>query len=158
MRKERLSEILETAERHVQAKRFRRAAAFYRKALALARIGEWEWELAQVRLADLHLRKGELGPAVSHLLRAQEMGSAEPRYDMLLGRTLRLLGKPERASSHLFDACSSGRDRASALLELAQATADMGNRRMARSMVDIVERTDPLNEDLRAARIYTQDA
>lgn len=158
MRKERLSEILETAERHIQAKRFRRALSFYRKALTLARMGEWEWELAQVRLADLHLLRGELVPAISHLLKAHQMSSAEPRYSVLLGRTLRLLGEPERASQHLFDACESTRDRAAALLELAHATADMGNRSLARSIVNIVERTEPLNSELQSARMYTQDA
>ena len=158
MRKERLNELLVTAERHTQAGRLSRAVAFYRKALTLARIGESEWELAQVRLGDIHMLRGELEPAIAHLTRACELGHAEPRHAMLLGRALRLAGQPERASAYLMDACQCFSDRGTALIELAHATADLGHREAARTMVGLVARHHPEHPQLRGARRYASDA
>ncbi len=158
MSRDRLSEVLETAERHTQTGHLSRAVAFYRKALTMARVGDWEWELAQVRLGDIHMLRGEFDSAIAHLTKACDLGRAEPRYAMLLGRALRLAGQSERASAYLMDACQCLHDRGTALLELAHATADLGQRSTARTMVEVVERYHPKHPGLRAAQIYTNDA
>ena len=152
MRKDRLIALLETAEKHTQAGRHRRALDFYRKALSIARAGEWEWELAQVRLADLHIQRGEIASALSHLLRAIEQEPEEPRYLLLVGRVLRMLGQPERASSSLITACDSEPLRADALIELAYATTDMGQRRAARDILAVAARLQPNHPKLEAAK------
>ena len=158
MRRDRLDELLAIAERHVQAGRSRRAVEFYRKVLVTARVGEPEWELAQLRLGHLHLLRGELEPAIAHFTKAYEQDAMEPRYARLLGRALRLTGEYQRATSHLLDACRSSRELAAALIELAYVEADAGQRSRARVLVDLVTRHTPSHPGLETARRYANDA
>tara|TARA_A100001015_G_C15043832_1_gene741895 strand:- start:5616 stop:6092 length:477 start_codon:yes stop_codon:yes gene_type:complete len=158
MRKDRLTALLETAEKHTQAGRHRRALDFYRKALTIARAGEWEWELAQVRIADLHLIRGEGQSALIHLLKAREQDPDEPRYAVLVGRALRLLGQPKKASHHLMNACDSGHAQVPALIELAFAAVEMGQRSAARDILDVASRLAPQHPGILVARSHSLDS
>ena len=158
MRQERLNQLLEVAERHIQAGRPRCAVSAYRKTLALSTSIDWQWEFAQLRLAEIHLARGQTELAFAHLSKANETCSTEPRYAFLMGHILRRLGQPKRAISHLMMAAESFRERPSALIELAYVAADLGDRETARSLVETLRKMAPEHPGYRSAWIYSHDA
>ncbi len=158
MRKDRIYELLEMAERHHRAGRSRRAVSFYRKVLCIARDDESEWELAHARLGLLHLSRDEISKAVPHLSRAHILAPDEHAYALWLGDALRRLGQPLLASSVLIGICNSPICGADALLSLARATADLGFRDTARRMVSLVPESTLRSEDFKTTLMYCQDA
>lgn len=125
---------LDTAEGHTRAGRLRRAVTFYRKVLAVSRVGEYEHELAHVRLGDLHLGRGRPELAVSHLERARRLTTDEPQYALMAGRAHAALGAHDRARAHLFDAMHDAHHASDALAELARVAGEAGDRSTARTL------------------------
>ncbi|MEE2757371.1 MAG: hypothetical protein VYA30_11975 [Myxococcota bacterium] len=158
MRQERMNQLLEVAERHIQAGRPRRAVFAYRKTLAISTSIDWQWEFAQLRLAEIHLARGQTELAFAHLLKANERCSNEPRYAYLLGHILRRLGQPERAIPYLMTAVEAIRERTLALVELAYVTADLGDRETARLLVKSVRQIEPEHPEINAAWLYSLDS
>ena len=153
-----MNQLLEVAERHIQAGRPRRAVFAYRKTLAISTSIDWQWEFAQFRLAEIHLERGQTGLAFAHLIKANETCSREPRYAYLMGHLLRRLGQPNRAVAYLMTAVEAIRQRPLALVELAYVSADLGDRETARLLVKSAIRIDPDRPETKAAWVYSLDA
>ena len=158
MRWSRIQDLLKTAERHITSGRFGRAITFYRKVLVTAQQGDSEWELAHVRLGDLHLGLGQIQPAIAHLLRARALQPDEMEYALMLGRALRLGQRPLAAQYHLFDALDSLHHRVDACLEMALLMEDCGRRTEARAYAQIALRFAPLREEIRELLTRLADA
>lgn len=135
--------LIESAERHTRAGRFSRAVRAYRRVLAQARAGEYEHELAQARLGDLHLGQGQPERAWPHLDRARALAADEPEYALMAGRALAAAGRTEEAAAHLFDAVGSHTHGSEALVELARLASDRGDRRAARRLAGHAGHRDP---------------
>jgi len=158
MRREKLYELLETAERHQRAGRLRRAVAFYRKVLSVARDDESEWELAHVRLGLLHMRQDQVSKAVPHLMRAHALAPHEDAYALWLGQALNRVGQPFSAARVLIDICHSPVCGTSALIDLARAAADLGERVQAREILTCVAKQSRQPQAFPDALTYCQDA
>lgn len=148
MRGERLRDLLLTAERHSRAGHLRRAVDFYRKVLAHARVGEYEHELAQARLGDLHLGRGRPDLALPHLRRARELAADEPEYALMTARALAAAGRHDDAAGQLFDAAASPAHAPEAFAELACLAGLRGDRRTARHLAAHAAERDPTHRDL----------
>lgn len=152
MRGERLRDLLQTAERHCRAGRLRRAVIFYRKVLAHARVGEYEHELAQARLGDLHLGRGRPDLALPHLRRARTLRADEPEYALMTGRALVAVGRYDDATEELFDAVASPTHASDAFAALAHIAGERGDRSAARHLARHAADRDPAVRTL--ARSY----
>lgn len=144
MRGERLRDLLRTAEQHSRAGHLRRAVDFYRKVLAHARVGEYEHELAQARLGDLHLGRGRPDLALPHLRRARELAADEPEYALMIAHALALSGRSEDAAGELFDAVTSPVHAPEAFAALARLAGERGDRRAARHFAAHAAERDPI--------------
>ena len=102
MKSERLRNLLQTAEHHTRKGRLSRAVTFYRKVLAIADLGDTEYELAHLRLGDLHVGLGQFDYAIVHLLRIRQIDPREPEYAFMLGRAFRLSGRLQTCSGTPF--------------------------------------------------------
>ena len=143
MRSLRLRDLLATAEDHISAGRLDRAVDSYRKVLSFAHLGEFEHELAHVRLGDLHLGLGEIDRAIAHLRCARRLDESEPEYALMLGRALLAYDRPDEASVHLMDAVPFPFYAPQAFAELAQATFAMGDRSAAGVLARKAVELDP---------------
>jgi predicted Zn-dependent protease len=143
MRRSRLKSLLATAEDHISAGRLNRAVASYRKVLRFARAGEFEHELAHVRLGDIHLGLGQADRAIPHLRRARRIDADEPEYALMLGRALLAYDRPQEASVHLMDATTSLRLAAEAFAEMARAAFELGDRATAGKLARKAVELDP---------------
>ena len=131
MRRSQLKHLLVRAEEETRRGLIDYAVASYQEVLAIAREGEFECELAHLRLGDLHLSQGECARALRHLRCAQTLTEDEPEYALLIGRALIALRRPQDAAEQLFDAIRSPRFAAEALAELAVAANLAGDRKTA---------------------------
>jgi Flp pilus assembly protein TadD len=131
MRRSQLKHLLVRAEEETRLGLFDYAVASYQEVLAIAREGEFECELAHLRLGDLHLGQGEDARALRHLRCAQTLTEDEPEYALLIGRALIALGRPGDAASQLYDALRAPLFAADALAELAVAANLAGDRKTA---------------------------
>ena len=102
-----------------------------------ARNDESEWELAQVRLGLLHLKRGEFQKALPHLRRAHAIAPEEHAYALWLGDTLNQLGQSRlEVALVLMDISHSTVCSPSALVGLALvAAADFGSTHTAREIL-----------------------
>lgn len=150
----RIGQLLQTAEAHTRARRLRRAVSAYRKILQLAPAGDHRHELAQARLADLHVALGQPALAVPHLQRAQALAvESEPEYALMLGEAYEAAGRPDRAAAALHDAVASPTHGGSALRALARLLAAGGDRAGARRLAaHAAERHDDPSADRALAR------
>ncbi len=146
--RERVFELLQTAERHSRAGRLSRAVVFYRKVLAITQDGDFRRELAHLRLGDLHLGRGRPGLALPHLRRAYALSGGESETSLMLGTAYLELGRAEEAAYHLQDALASPVRYAEALAGLARVCLLKGDRdgaaRLARRAVEREPRYRPL--------------
>ncbi|MSP71192.1 MAG: tetratricopeptide repeat protein [Myxococcales bacterium] len=134
-REARVRRLLDTAESHARNRRAARAVFFYRKVLALAGSGEYERELAHLRLADLHLGRGEPQGAVHHVGLAIKLGGQGPDYALLLGRALLELGRLDEAAAALHQALQDGPLRVEAFTLLGDVLAAQGDRTGAAALI-----------------------
>lgn len=140
----RVRELLATAEQHTRTGRLRRAVVAYRKVLALTPTAEFQHELAQVRLADLHLALRQADRAVPHLMRARALADEpEPEYAMMLGEALLASDRPDEAAAAIHEAVASPRHAGAALRTLARASAAQGDRATARQLIALAEARHP---------------
>ena len=137
---------------------FAEGVSFYRKVLSVARNDESEWELAQVRLGLLHLKRGEFQKALPHLRRAHAIAPEEHAYALWLGDTLNQLGQSRLAASVLMDISHSTVCGPSALVGLALAAADLGRRDTAREILSLVTKQPQHPPTYSAVLRYCQDA
>ena len=158
MRWARVQDLLKTAERHTSSGRLGRAITFYRKVLVTAQQGDSEWELAHVRLGDLHLGLGQTQSAIAHLLRARTLNPEEVEYAFMLGRALGMARRPTAAMYHLFDVLDSPHYRVEGYLEIARVLEETGDRLGARKMVKFALRYEPNREEARVHFIQLADA
>ncbi len=158
IRESRLRHLLDTAERHTRGGRNARAVTFYRKVLALARDGEFERELAHVRLGDLHLSLGQAESAALHLRRALTLSGGEPEYALMLGHALLRLDRVEEALSHLHDALQSPVRAAEALAGLARGLDALGDRQGAATLARLAVERRPDDLEFRALARDLADA
>ncbi len=131
MRQNQIKQLLVRAEEETRQGLFEHAVASYQEVLSIAREGEFECELAHLRLGDLHLGQGRSALALRHLRCAQTLDAEEPEYALLIGRALIALEKPAEAASQLFEALRSPRHAGDALAELAVAADQGGDRKTA---------------------------
>ena len=150
----RVGQLLQTAEAHTRARRWRRAVVAYRKVLRLAPAGDHRHELAQARLADLHVAMGQPERAVPHLKRAQVLAAEpEPEYALMLGHAFEAKGQPLQAAEALHDAVSSPTHGGPALRALARLLAADGDRAAGRRLAaHAAARGDDPQADRRLAR------
>ncbi|MEE2788697.1 MAG: hypothetical protein VX589_15270 [Myxococcota bacterium] len=148
MKSHRLKNLLQTAERHTRRGRLGRAVTFYRKVLATASLGDAEWELAHLRLGDLHIGLQQFEYAIVHLLRARRLAPAEPEYAYLLGRAFRLSGRLTAARQHLFDALFDYRWKADVYYEMALCYPDPQSRGLGLKLCRLALAYDPARPDL----------
>lgn len=158
IRETRLRHLLDTAETHARGGRRNRAVSFYRKVLALTQDGEFERELAHVRLADLHLALGQAESAALHVRRAIALSGGEPDYALMLGRALLAQGRAEEAMPHLHEAMASPVRAAEALAALAHGEDALGNRRTAGHLARLAAERDPSSAAWRALARDLADA
>jgi tetratricopeptide (TPR) repeat protein len=158
IRETRLRRLLDTAETHARGGRRNRAVSFYRKVLALTQDGEFERELAHVRLADLHLALGQAESAALHVRRAIALSGGEPDYALVLGRALLAQGRAEEAMPHLHEAMASPVRAAEALAALAHGEDALGNRRTAGHLARLAAERDPSSAAWRALARDLADA
>ena len=158
IRETRLRNLLDTAEAHSRGGRRSRAVCFYRKVLALTQDGEFEHELAHVRLADLHLALGQAESAVLHLRRAIALSGGEPEYALMLGQALLAQGRAEDALPHFHDAMVSTVRSAEALAAMAQAEEALGNRQAAGHLARLAAERAPDSPAWRALARELADA
>ena len=83
-----LKQLLRRAEEELRLGLLDHAVESYQEVLAIAREGEFECELAHLRLGDLHLGLGRSDLALRHLRCAQTLDEDEPEYALLIGRAL----------------------------------------------------------------------
>jgi Flp pilus assembly protein TadD len=143
MRRIRLKDLLASAEDHITAGRLQRAVASYRKVLRFTHDGEFEYELAHVRLGDIHLGLGQIERAIPHLRCARRLDGEEPEYALMLGRALLAYDRPDEASAHLMDALAFPFYAPQAFAELARATFEMGDRATAGVLARKAVELDP---------------
>ena len=148
MKSVRLKNLLQTAERHTRCGRLARAVTFYRKVLSVAALGDSEWELAHLRLGDLHMGLGQFDLAIVHLLRARALRPAESEYAFLLGRALRLSGRVDAAREHLFDALYRYRWKADVYKEMSLCYPDSESRSLALTFCRLALKHEPNRADL----------
>jgi Flp pilus assembly protein TadD len=140
----RLRAILLSAEAHTRAGRLRRAVRAYRRVLSLAPAAEYQHELAQARLADLHLALHEHPQALSHLLRAEALADQpEADYALMRGAALVAAGRTTEAELAYHDALACPRRAPSALRALARLFAARGDRSGARHLASLAEARAP---------------
>jgi predicted Zn-dependent protease len=140
----RVRELLTTAERHTRSGRLRRAVVAYRKVLRLTKADEFQHELAQGRLADLHLALRQADRAVPHLLRARALADEpEPQYAVMLGEALLAAERPVDAAMVLHEVVGVPHYTGRALRTLARASVAQGDRATARHLAALAEAQDP---------------
>lgn len=158
VRESRLRHLLEVAERHTRGGRNARAVAFYRKVLAHTQDGDFERELAHVRLGDLHLTRGETESAVLHLQRALRLSGGEPEYALMLGQALMRLDRLDEAFGYLHDALQSDVRAAEALAALARGLHAAGDRPAAATLARLAVERCPDDAEYRALSRELADA
>lgn len=158
IRETRLRNLLDTAEAHSRGGRRHRAVSFYRKVLALTQDGEFERELAHVRLADLHLALGQAESAVLHLRRAIALSGGEPEYALMLGQALLAQGRAEDALPYFHEAMGSEVRSAEVLAAMARAEEALGNRQTAGHLARLAVERAPDSAAWRALARNLADA
>ena len=148
MKSERLRNLLQTAEHHTRKGRLSRAVTFYRKVLAIADLGDTEYELAHLRLGDLHVGLGQFDYAIVHLLRIRQIDPREPEYAFMLGRAFRLSGRLRLAREHLFDALFHDRWKADVYKEMVLSYPEPESRPLALHLCRLALRQEPGRPDL----------
>ena len=153
-----LKQLLRRAEEELRLGLLDHAVESYQEVLAIAREGEFECELAHLRLGDLHLGLGRSDLALRHLRCAQTLDEDEPEYALLIGRALIALKKPAEAASQLFEALRSPRHAGDALAELAVAAEQDGDRKTAGLLARRATAINPQDPRFRALARAFADA
>lgn len=135
IREERMQALLLAAEAHTFAGRLGQAAVAYQRILDRCPPPAPLHELAQARLASVHLAMNRAADALEHVRRAQAAGADEPVYQLLEGEALRACGQLDEASLCYYELLETPHHRIPALRSLAQLLWGQGDREGARRLM-----------------------